>query len=131
MYAFKQFRPSAHIYGGDIDTKILFQDVGICTTFVDQLNPASITQALASYGKSYDMIIDDGLHSPLANINVISASAPFLASGGWIVIEDISPDARSIWRLAAQLMGDSFECYLIDDAQSITHSLLFAALKKY
>jgi hypothetical protein len=130
LYSFKQFRPSAYVYGGDIDTKILFQDGGICTTFVDQLNTTSITQALAKFGNTYDMIIDDGLHSPLANINVISASASCLTNGGWIVIEDINPEARNIWRLVAQLMGDSFECYIIDDSQSTTHSLLFAAFKK-
>lgn len=130
LYAFKQFRPAAQVYGGDIDRKILFRDGDICTTFVDQLNTPTITQALSKYVNKYDLIIDDGLHSPLANINVISASATFLTKGGWIVIEDINPEARNIWRLVGQLMGDSFDCYLIDDAQSTTHSLLFAASRK-
>jgi hypothetical protein len=90
LYAFKEYLPNANIYGGDIDTNILFEDERIKTTYIDQLNMNTFTNLSNTFGNiKYDLIIDDGLHSIGANLNTLIFALDNLNEGGWIVIEDI------------------------------------------
>ena len=58
------------VYGADVDKEILFEEDNIETHFIDQLNEESITNIKKVLPKC-DLIIDDGLHQPDANLNVI------------------------------------------------------------
>lgn len=129
LFAFKHYLPSWNVFGGDIDKQILFDEDEVRTIYLNQLEPSTISDALSHFSQSYNIIIDDGLHSPLANINVISVALSRIEEGGWIVIEDISPDAREIWKLVSRIIANGHSCYLIDDTQSTTHSLVFAIQK--
>lgn len=72
LYAFKEYLPNANIYGCDIDKDILFENEGIKTCFVDQLDSTTFENISNSFGKiKYDLIIDDGLHSIGANLNTL------------------------------------------------------------
>jgi hypothetical protein len=81
---------NAHIFGGDIDSEILFQDDRISTFEVDQLNTSSINKLWKNINKNnFDLIIDDGLHSYDAALNFFLNSIEKLKDGGLYIIEDI------------------------------------------
>ena len=90
LYAFKDYLVNSNIYGADIDKNILFKSERINTTFVDQLNPQTFQDLIENFKvKSFDVIIDDGLHSINANINTLLFALNNINKGGWIIIEDI------------------------------------------
>lgn len=87
----------ANIYGGDIDSKILFSEDGIKTYYVDQTSGSSIHNMFEKIGGDvrFDIIIDDGLHTPeAANIFLLNA-VHRLKKGGIYVIEDCHRDLES------------------------------------
>lgn len=113
LRAFRDFLPKAQVYGADIDRRILFQEDRISTFFVDQTDPASLTALASLIGDHFDLIIDDGLHSPNANLAVLDFGLSKLKVGGWLVVEDIRSEALPIWQLTAAIMPQQFEANLI------------------
>ena len=90
LRAFRDFMPHAHIYGADIDVRILFQEERISTAHVDQLDAASLLSLPSRLGiEMFDVIIDDGLHALGANLNVIAYLLPHVKPGGHLIIEDV------------------------------------------
>ena len=82
---------NAHIFGGDIDKKILFEEEKIKTFYVDQLNTNSIKSMWETIKvENFDIIIDDGLHESEANYNFFKNSFHKLKKNGIFVIEDVS-----------------------------------------
>jgi hypothetical protein len=127
LRAFRDFCPKAEIFGADIDRRILFQETRIQTFFVDQTKPETFGQLAAQIPKSIDLIIDDGLHSPEANLQTLRFALPRLAPGGWTVIEDIVGAAAPIWSLVAALLPASvWDVFLLESPRS----LLFAVQRK-
>jgi len=113
LRAFRDFLPDAQVYGADIDRQILFEEDRITTFFVDQTDPASLTALARLIGDHFDLIIDDGLHSPNANLAVLDFGLRKLKVGGWLVVEDIRPEALPIWQLTAAIMPQQFEARLV------------------
>jgi len=97
--AFRDYLPSdAEIYGADIDRNILYQEDRIKTAYVDQLDRSSFDSTIKDLGKdTFSLIIDDGLHSLPANLNVLLFGLQHVRKGGWVVIEDITRDHFSFW----------------------------------
>lgn len=125
--SFRDFCENAIVYGADIDASILFQETRIQTLLVDQTNPASFEQLLPQLPQHFDLIIDDGLHAPDANILTLSYGLKLLAPGGWMVIEDILEEAQPVWQtVAGMLPSATFECFLI----SARKGMLFAVRRK-
>jgi len=116
LRAMRDYLPKALIFGADIDENILFSEDRIRTAFVDQTDPnvlASLPQRLGA--GTFDFIIDDGLHSPEANLNTLLFALGVVRPGGWILIEDIPRRARPVWRLLAPLLSTgSLETWLIE-----------------
>lgn len=113
LRAFRDFLPKAQIYGADIDRQILFEEDRITTLFVDQTDRASLTALASLIGDNFDLIIDDGLHSPNANLAVLDFGLRKLKVGGWLVVEDIRSEALPIWHLTAAIMPQQFEARLV------------------
>lgn len=91
----REYFPIAHIYGCDIDSRILFQEERISTLYVDQLDPESIKAMISQIPNSVDLIFDDGLHTFEAGKNFLDICLPNLAKSGLYFIEDVGlPDAR-------------------------------------
>tara|TARA_X000000950_G_scaffold228617_1_gene276187 strand:- start:1945 stop:2751 length:807 start_codon:yes stop_codon:yes gene_type:complete len=111
--AFRDFYQCAKIYGADIDKKILFKENRISTFYVDQSNINSLKNMFRRIGKNFDLIIDDGLHVPYTNLNVIITSLKYLNKNGWIVIEDIPMIAKPIWEVINFLLRYKHDCKLI------------------
>jgi hypothetical protein len=112
LRAFRDFLKSATIFGADIDTRILFADERIKTFFVDQTDLATLTELGESVPSDLDLIIDDGLHSPNANIATLQFGLNKIKRGGWVVIEDIGLEALPVWEVVSALLPDSYEPHI-------------------
>ena len=118
LRAFKDVFLNSQIYGADIDDQILFEEDRIFTTKLDQLSLDSFEELKITYGGNFDLIIDDGLHSVLANINTINYAIFQLKNGGYIVIEDVHEDCLPVWEALSNTIKDkifSLNLYKIKD----------------
>jgi hypothetical protein len=106
LRAFRDFLPRARIVGADVDRRILFEEERIRTFFVDQTDLESIGALGQAAGADFDLIIDDGLHSPNANLAVLLFALERLRRGGWLIVEDIAAPAAPLWQVTAALMPD-------------------------
>lgn len=114
LRAFRDWAPQATVVGADVDRRILFSEERIVTHFVDQTDPASLAALAALYPPGwFDIVIDDGLHTPHASINTVLFALPLLKDDGMIVIEDVSVVDAPFWELAALLLGPGYECRCI------------------
>ena len=90
LMAWRDYFPNANIFGADIDNEILKNDTRIKTCFVDQTDPATISDMFKNFGvDKYDIIIEDGLHEYNANITFFENSISYLSNDGIFIIEDI------------------------------------------
>jgi len=121
LRAFRDYSNDFFIYGADIDRNILFTDERIQTTFIDQTKFETYNEAMKRFDKnSFDVIIDDGLHSPLSNINTLIFGLKVVKNGGYIVIEDIPFRCRSVWDIIRNILpGEFVDTYLIARGQNI------------
>jgi hypothetical protein len=125
LRAFRDFLGTADVFGADVDKRVLFTEDRIRTFFVDQLYPASFDNLQTAIPGLLDLIIDDGLHSPDANLATAMFAVKKLRPGGWLVIEDIPVDAAPVWQVVAAVLSSHFETGLFQAASS----LLFVAQK--
>jgi hypothetical protein len=61
----------------------------------------------------FDLVIDDGLHSPTANLNTIISTKGLLSGRGVIVVEDIAERSLDVWYLLTQLGIPEHEVKLV------------------
>jgi hypothetical protein len=118
LRAFRDFLPNAQIYGADIDRRILFQEERISTYYVDQTDPAAMKNLADQTPNDLDLIIDDGLHSPDANIAVLTFAIRKVRIGGWVVIEDIREKALPVWDVVAALLPTTFDCVMVKNGDA-------------
>lgn len=98
LRAFSAYLANARIFGADVDSSILFTEDRIKTAYVDQLDSSTFAEMQKSFSDStYDLVIDDGLHSIGANLNTLLFALEVVKDGGWIVIEDISKTFLEDW----------------------------------
>jgi hypothetical protein len=104
LRAFRELRPDAVIFGADIDYRVLFDEPGISTFWVDQMNRKSLAELRNCIGgeRSINLIIDDGLHSKRSNLNSFRELFPAVKPGGYYVIEDIDGSGLEFWRFIVQ-----------------------------
>ncbi len=111
--AFRDWAPKAQIYGADIEHDLLFQEDRITTYYADQTDPESLEKVATQLPVKFDLIIDDGLHSPWANFNTIEFALPLLKERGVMVIEDINKVYEEYWPVLQAMIGQSYTCELI------------------
>ena len=104
--------------GGMDESREGFSDLKIKTSFVDQTNQKSMDLLFKKFGGNFDLIIDDGMHSPLANMIFLITSIKHLKKGGCLVIEDISPNSLTIWKIISIMMNPKFKNILIKSKTS-------------
>jgi SAM-dependent methyltransferase len=98
LRAFSEWAPQAELIGADIDTRVLFNEGRIKTFFVDQLKPETIRELCRRFAPhSFDLIVDDGLHTPEANLNFLLGAIDLLKEDGTLVIEDVAPRHLVFW----------------------------------
>ena len=59
-------------------------------------------------GGNFDLMIDDGLHSPNANLHSLKFFLPRLKVGGYAVIEDVNPHTVDLWKIVSSLLGEKY-----------------------
>jgi len=96
--------PGAEVHGADVDRRCLIDTDQYRTHFVDQLDPQSLQRLARELGGGFDLVVDDGLHTPEANANVMAAFLPLLKPHGIMVIEDILLDFEPLWSGAAKYL---------------------------
>ena len=105
LRALRDFLPNSEIFGADIDRRILFEEERIKTYYADQTNLQSLEELAAALpGDGFDLIVDDGLHSPSANIATFMLALRKLRSGGWFVVEDIAEKSVPIWQVISSIL---------------------------
>eukprot|EP00931_Biecheleriopsis_adriatica_P074601 TRINITY_DN48627_c0_g1_i1.p1 TRINITY_DN48627_c0_g1~~TRINITY_DN48627_c0_g1_i1.p1 ORF type:complete len:317 (+),score=53.93 TRINITY_DN48627_c0_g1_i1:23-973(+) len=97
----RQFFPYAQVYGGDVDSRVLFQEERIQTGFCDQTVDGSICKLLSRFDARFDLMIDDGLHEFDASLRTLREAWPFMRSGGVYVVEDVEAQDLEQWRQVA------------------------------
>jgi hypothetical protein len=124
--AFRDFLPNALIFGADVDSKMLFQEERIRTFEVDQTDRKSL-KLLAErlpINVEFDIVIDDGLHAPHANIATLEFGLRLIRAEGWVVIEDIALAARPVWNLVGEMLPKTrYRSYLIESKASLVFAV--------
>lgn len=114
LRAFRDFFTSANVYGADVDRDILFEEERITTYWVDQTQVSTLKDAFVATGVNLDLIIDDGLHSPEANLNTLIAALPCLNVGGWFIVEDVATESIPLWKLVSLILDtNSFSSTIV------------------
>lgn len=113
LRAFKEWNALAEVYGADIDRNILFEEERIRTFYADQTDPKTLDELARKLPKDFDLVIDDGLHTPRANINTIVFGLNLLKKGGTLVVEDIYEQDLPIWQTICAVLSHSYECQLV------------------
>jgi hypothetical protein len=114
LRAFRDHLPNAQVYGADIDRRILFTEERITTFFVDQTDPNGIEELSARLPAEFDLIIDDGLHAPNANLFTLIFSLKKLKLGGVLVVEDVHPAHFPVWQTVAAVLPQArYVCFLV------------------
>ena len=65
------------------------------------------------FNVKFDLIVDDGMHSPSANLNFVLSCVDYLKKGGCLVIEDINPNSISIWETISSIISIKYKNLLI------------------
>lgn len=119
LRAWKEIDPNFQIVGADIDHRVLFNEDRIETHQLDQTSETSWKEFVKKLGTDkFNLIIDDGLHSPTANLNTILYLLPLLENGGIMVIEDIAERALPVWALFSNLMPEYWNIQMIRTKRS-------------
>lgn len=103
--AFREFLPAVNIYGADVDRRVLYEEDRIQTRYVDQNDLQSLLSWTHEIDRELYLLVDDGLHSPLANVNSLIAGLTKVVKGGWIVIEDIGESSLDIWIVLGNILS--------------------------
>jgi SAM-dependent methyltransferase len=113
LRAFRDFLPNAQIFGADVDRRILFQEDRIQTHFIDQTDLGTVDALRVSMGRQFDLIIDDGLHSPNANVASLVFGLSLLKPDGVFVVEDIAPPHLPVWQVISTMLRPRFQMELV------------------
>jgi hypothetical protein len=63
--------------------------------------------------RKFNIIIDDGLHAPNANIATLIFACENLKENGWFVVEDIQRPKLPIWQVVSHLLADDYVSYIV------------------
>ena len=108
LRSWREYFPNAQIFGADVDRSILFNSDRINCCWVDQKSPEAIQNLFSQIGSQIDVIIDDGLHTLEAHCITLENSLPHVASGGWLIVEDIEEKNLYALRKWIQMHSSSF-----------------------
>lgn len=115
LRAWRDWGPQFDVHGADIDRNILFSEDRIATHWVDQTSRASLLSLEQLGRNSFDLIIDDGLHRPDANLHTLAFALRMLKPGGVFVVEDIIKPLAPFWQAIGDVLADRADTQLLFD----------------
>jgi hypothetical protein len=86
LRAWRDWFPNAHVTGLDVQSDTQFSEPRIGTYLCDSQNSAEVVACLGE--SKFHLIIDDADHSVWGQLSTCENIYPYLASGGYYVIED-------------------------------------------
>lgn len=92
LRVWQEFFPQAAVTGMDIDPAAMLQDTRINTVTADSTDTAAVTTTLCA--QTFDVIIDDGLHTVPAQLATFQNLYPRLNVGGVYILEDANDIAN-------------------------------------
>jgi hypothetical protein len=102
------------IYGLDIDNSIMVNYGNISSFYLDQTDPKSFEKLRSNIPqKSVDLFIDDGLHSPYANLCFLNNVHYFVKPSGYIIIEDIDEKSKLFWEMLLNIPQQTWQLSLV------------------
>jgi len=120
LRAWRELFPSSNVVGADIDSSILFQEQNITTYELDQTSRKSWESFSHKIGSMrFNLIVDDGLHSPTANLKTLLYGINLLQEDGYLVVEDIHPRSVPIWSLALSGLKHEEEYWFLRTARAL------------
>lgn len=96
LFVWREFFPNAQIFGIDNDSRFIFNDQDrISTALVDAYDPDALHKVLTGFvgfgdGK-FDTIIDDAVHDPQPQIDLMNQLGEWMLPGGHYFMEDVCP----------------------------------------
>jgi len=112
LKSFKEFSPQSIVDGADIDKTISVD--GHRIFYVDQTKPETFSNIIENGELEYDLIIDDGMHSPDSQLYTLEFALKHISNNGYILIEDIHEQNLVIWKIVRYLLSESkYYCNLI------------------
>jgi SAM-dependent methyltransferase len=106
LRGWRDYFPNSQIYGCDIDKDSLFNEERIVTFHLDQTDSNSIKSQIVDVDRTYDIIIDDGLHHFPTNWALFHQIHHKLNPGGVYIIEDIIDFDKDLFE-------DDLQCELV------------------
>jgi hypothetical protein len=92
LRAWRDYFPNSVIHGVDVQPDTQFTDDRIRTFLCDSTCGQSVMRLFGGDKKStYDVILDDGLHSVDAQLKTFNNFWPHVKPGGMFIVEDIYP----------------------------------------
>ncbi len=105
LRAWRDFFQNGQIHGADVQADCMFGEERISTFLCDSTSKNDVDNLFVDNDiifddpnvlENYDIIIDDGLHTPLAQWQTFKNFYQLLKPGGLYIIEDIVPGSQ-IW----------------------------------
>ena len=85
----RDFFPNAQIYGVDYVPEVLFEEERIKTFLVDTRNEEELKELIKKTGSDIDLVIDDGPHNGLLQMQTARTLMPLLDKKVIYIIEDV------------------------------------------
>lgn len=128
----RDYFPNALVYGGDVDSDIIFVEPRIQTFYLNQLDPNSIAKFWTSVNATnFDIMIDDGLHTFDAGITLYKNSIHHLAINGIYIIEDVSPIDLEKYQNELQKSNLAIDFVIIDNKRSKVQNDNLIVIRKF
>lgn len=124
----RDYFPNAQVVGADIDPDVMFSEDRIETVLLDQTNVSAVSSMFSSLGRTFDVIIDDGLHTLEAASAFFSVAFDYLEPNGVYVIEDIRNYQVKDYREWADSTGVTYEDINFIPNINQTHLFVFRTL---
>jgi hypothetical protein len=113
LRAFRDYCVNAQVFGADFDKRVLFEEDRIKTYYVDQTKFATLQDLGGKIGQGFDLMIDDGLHAPNANVYALTLFLGLLKPNSWAVIEDISETTLDQWHIVGAILTAHFQAQIV------------------
>lgn len=108
LRAWKEFFKNSSLYGADIDQVAVdqFKNTDVATFYCDQADRLQTLNMFEKIDKQFDLIIDDGLHTPSGAETFFDVSCAFLKKGGVYIIEDLDLSKEEYRSEYGRIMSD-------------------------
>lgn len=92
LFVWRDYFPNAEIYGVDNDGRFIFNDQHrIQTARCDAYNQREFFEVIQKWNVKFDMIVDDAVHDPVPQRELLIGLSPWLVDDGRYFVEEACP----------------------------------------